>query len=192
MIDLKNKNKEKEQRELLKREWLAREAAQSKRIALDKVRKEKDDAAKLATIELEQNKVSEESKRLKLEQEQWEQKKIYEKERKKEKNEIEKMKYNLKNEMNEKDELSKKLKDKEEKLIAKEKEWRAQREATTLRENELNALRRQMGDEKLNLKNKLENEIKKKNIEIERIELQKEQKVNKANAVPQNVVCNYR
>ena len=177
MIDLKNKNKEKEQRELLKREWLAREAAQSKRIALDKVRKEKDDAAKLATIELEQNKVSEESKRLKLEQEQWEQKKIYEKERKKEKNEIEKMKYNLKNEMNEKDELSKKLKDKEEKLIAKEKEWRAQREATTLRENELNALRRQMGDEKLNLKNKLENEIKKKNIEIERIELQKEQKV---------------
>ena len=93
------------------------------------------------------------------------------------------MKYNLKNEMNEKDELSKKLKDKEEKLIAKEKEWRAQREATTLRENELNALRRQMGDEKLNLKNKLENEIKKKNIEIERIELQKEQKVNKANAV---------
>ena len=191
MIDLKNKNKEKEQRELLKREWLAREAAQSKRIALDKVRKEKDDAAKLATIELEQNKVSEESKRLKLEQEQWEQKKIYEKERKKEKNEIEKMKYNLKNEMNEKDELSKKLKDKEEKLIAKEKEWRAQREATTLRENELNALRRQMGDEKLNLKNKLENEIKKKNIEIERIELQKEQKVNKANAVS-NVAVNYR
>ena len=191
MIDLKNKNKEKEQRELLKREWLAREAAQSKRIALDKVRKEKDDAAKLATIELEQNKVSEESKRLKLEQEQWEQKKIYEKERKKEKNEIEKMKYNLKNEMNEKDELSKKLKDKEEKLIEKEKEWRAQREATTLRENELNALRRQMGDEKLNLKNKLENEIKKKNIEIERIELQKEQKVNKANAVS-NVPVNYR
>ena len=93
------------------------------------------------------------------------------------------MKYNLKNEINEKDELSKKLKDKEEKLIEKEKEWRAQREATTLRENELNALRRQMGDEKLNLKNKLENEIKKKNIEIERIELQKEQKVNKANAV---------
>ena len=79
--------------------------------------------------------------------------------------------------------LFKKLKDKEEKLIAKEKEWRAQREAATLRENELNALRRQMGDEKLNLKNKLENEIKKKNIEIERIELQKEQKVNKANAV---------
>ena len=191
MIDLKNKNKEKEQRELLKREWLAREAAQSKRIALDKVRKEKDDAAKLATIELEQNKVSEESKRLKLEQEQWEQKKIYEKERKKEKNEIEKMKYNLKNEMNEKDELSKKLKDKEEKLIAKEKEWRAQREATTLRENELNALRRQMGDEKLNLKNKLENEIKKKNIEIERIELQKEQKVNKANAVSK-CTFNYR
>ena len=102
------------------------------------------------------------------------------------------MKYNLKNEMNEKDELSKKLKDKEEKLIEKEKEWRAQREATTLRENELNALRRQMGDEKLNLKNKLENEIKKKNIEIERIELQKEQKVNKANAVPQNVAVNYR
>ena len=192
MIDLKNKNKEKEQRELLKREWLAREAAQSKRIALDKVRKEKDDAAKLATIELEQNKVSEESKRLKLEQEQWEQKKIYEKERKKEKNEIEKMKYNLKNEMNEKDELSKKLKDKEEKLIAKEKEWRAQREATTLRENELNALRRQMGDEKLNLKNKLENEIKKKNIEIERIELQKEQKVNKKCDAVSKRSCNYR